>query len=279
MRRLAITVGTLAAIVVAFIALVWLLQRRMIYIPLVQNVPAAAQVLAGAEEVQFDTGDGLRLNGWFIPAERGSSRATVLVFNGNAGNRSFRSPLAAALNDLGYSVLLFDYRGYGGNPGWPSERGLIADGRAVRGYLETRADVDPDRIVYFGESLGTGVAVALAAERPPAALILRSPFTSLTDVGKLHYPFLPVRALLRDRFASIDRIAGVDSPLLIIAGGSDRIVPASLSRRLYEAAPMRHKQLLLIEGAGHNDYELLAGGKLIRGVASFIDAALDQEDR
>ena len=261
-----------AGLVFCALALVWLFQRRMIYIPLDRHVPPAKSMLPGAESVSFQTADGLVLNGWFVPGPRPGASDTVLVFNGNAGNRSDRADLAAALVQQGLGVLLFDYRGYADNPGKPSETGLRADARAVRGYLESRADVNSERIVYFGESLGSGVAVELAVAHPPAALILRSPFTSLTDVAGMHYPYLPVRILLVDRFPSLDRIAGLTCPLLIIAGDLDRIVPEKLSRTLYEAAPVRDKRYLLVEGVGHNASELLAGGQMIDGVSNFIES-------
>ncbi len=262
--------GTTAALLLALVALVWLFQRKMIYVPLERRVPAPGSMLPRAEAISFENSDGLLLNGWFVPAGEPASGDTVLVFNGNAGNRSLRADLAAALSERGFGVLLFDYRGYADNPGKPSEAGLRVDARGARAYLESRDDVDSGRIVYFGESLGSGVAVELAIAHPPAALILRSPFTSLTDVARLHYPFLPVRWLLIDRFPSIERISGLSCPLLIIAGDSDRIVPEKLSRALYEAAPDRDKRYLLIEGAGHNAPELLAGGHMIGEVSNFI---------
>src|SRR5262249_54941293 len=165
-----------------------------------------------------------------------------------AGNRAYRSPLAAALQRHGFQVLLFDYRGYGGNPGTPSQNGLAADARATRAYLGSRSDVDLSRLVYFGESLGTAVALDLALRQPPAALVLRSPFTSIADVGQYHYPFLPVRLLLRDRFSAIDQIRRIRVPLLVIAGGRDRIVPIDNTRRLYEAA-IAPKTLLILPDA------------------------------
>ena len=180
-----------------------------------------------------------------------------MIFNGNAGHRGYRVPLAAALRRHGLQVLLTDYRGYGGNPGAPSEEGLAADARAARAYLLTRPDVDPARIVYFGESLGAAVAVRLAVEHPPAALILRSPFASLADVGRHHYPLLPVRLLLRDRFASIDRANQIRSPVLVIAGTRDSIVPIDHTRRLYDAI-VTPKTLVEV-AADHNDEELLDG--------------------
>jgi fermentation-respiration switch protein FrsA (DUF1100 family) len=193
----------------------------------------------------------------------------VIVFNGNAGNRGYRAGLATALARRGFAVLLFDYRGYGGNPGTPSEEGLARDARAARDYLRSRRDVDPDRIVYFGESLGSAVATTLAVESPPSALILRSPFTSLEDVGRHHYPFLPVRWLLQDRFATVDRIRRLAAPLLVIAGDRDRIVPTALSLRLYESAS-EPKTLRIVRGADHNDAALAEGEGLIESIVEFL---------
>ncbi len=263
----------LAAVSLCAMGLIWLFQRRMIYMPMVQKVPPAGRVLTGAEEVSFQTADGLSLGGWFIPAAGGDGGAAVLVFNGNAGNRSLRAPLAAALSMEGFSVLLFDYRGYGGNPGSPSEKGLEKDARAARAYLESRKEVDPAKVVFFGESLGAAVALEAAVERPPAALVLRSPFTSLADIGRRHYPFLPVRLLLADRYPSIDRIGRLACPLLVIAGERDWIVPISYSRELYQAAPDGEKRFVALPGAGHNDFELLAGRRLISETAVFIREA------
>ncbi|MDX1388782.1 MAG: alpha/beta hydrolase [Acidobacteriota bacterium] len=254
---------------VVLVAAVWLFQRKLIYIPLTSSVAPVAQFLPEAEEVVLETEDGLRLGAWFVPATEDPNGVTVIVFNGNAGDRSFRTPLASALSQLGFATLLFDYRGYGGNPGRPSEAGLAADARAAIGYLEGRNDVDSNRIVYFGESLGTGVAVGLAVERPPAALILRSPFTSLVDAGSRHYRFLPVRLLMWDRYPSKDRIAGLGCPVLVIAGERDRIVPTDLSVELYEAAA-DPKRLVLIPGAGHNDLALLAGDRLLAAILRFL---------
>jgi len=257
------------AVIAAVLALIWAMQRRLIYFP-ADGVPTPGDVgLADVEPVAFETTDGLRLNGWFVAASGTLPRVTVLVFNGNAGNRAHRGPLAAAFQRHGLQVLLVDYRGYGGNPGAPTEHGLAADSRAARAYLASRPDVDASRIVYFGESLGTAVAVDLAVEQPPAALILRSPFTSMADIGQHHYPFLPVRLLLRDRFAAIDRIPRIRAPLLVIAGGRDRIVPVEQSRRLYDAA-VAHKALLVLPDADHNDDELLAGDEMVGAIVRFL---------
>jgi uncharacterized protein len=257
-----------AAGVGVLLLLIWIGQRRMIYFPF-GTVPAPADVgLGRAEKVRFATDDGLTLNAWFVPAERPGAD-TVIVFNGNAGNRAYRSDLAAWMVTAGMAVLLFDYRGYAENPGSPSEEGLALDARAARRYVLSRHDVDARRLVYFGESLGSGVAVRLAVEHPPRALVLRSPFTSFVDVGRVHYPFLPVAWLLRDRYPSIDRIAQVTCPVLVVAGANDSVVPAAQSRRLFEAAG-EPKRLLIVEGADHNDEALAAGQQVIAAVTTFV---------
>jgi hypothetical protein len=267
-RPLIIAAGYVA-VVAAVLTLIWTMQRRLMYFP-IGDVPTPDEIeLSDVEPVTFETTDGLRLNGWFVAASGPAPRVTVLVFNGNAGNRAHRAPLAAALQRHGLQVLLVDYRGYGGNPGTPTENGLAADSRAARAYLVGRPDVDAARIVYFGESLGAAVAIDLAVEHPPVALVLRSPFTSMADVGQYHYPFLPVRLLLWDRFAAIDQIHRIRVPLLMIAGGRDRIVPVENSRRLYDAA-VAPKMLLVLPNADHNDDELLAGEEMIRAIVHFL---------
>lgn len=257
------------AIIAAILALIWRMQRRFLYFP-TGGVPTPGEIgLIDVEPVTFETTDGLGLGGWFVAASGPAPRVTILVFNGNAGNRAHRGPLAAALHRHGLQVLLVDYRGYGGNPGAPTENGLAADSRAARAYVAGRPEVDASRLVYFGESLGTAVAINLAVEHPPVALVLRSPFTSMGDLGQHHYPFLPVRLLLRDRFAAIDQIRRIRVPLLVIAGGRDRIVPIENSQRLYDAATAP-KKLLVLPDADHNDDELLAGDEMIRAIVRFL---------
>lgn len=243
------------------------LQRRLIYFPSRGPVPTAAALFRDGEDAVLETEDGIRLGAWFLPAR--NPGPAVLICNGNAGDRMMRAPLAAALYSAGLSVLLFDYRGYGGNPGRPSEEGLAADARAAHAFLAARPKVDLARIAYFGESLGAAVVVRLALELPPAAVVLRSPFTSLTDVGRLHYPWLPVGALLTDRYPSISRIAQLAAPLLVIAGGSDTVVPAELSRRLYDAA-WGPKRFLLVRHADHNSPQLLDGDRMIDAMLEFF---------
>jgi uncharacterized protein len=249
------------------VALLWSQQRRLIYFPSPGALPPAATVLPNGRDVVLETDDGIRLGAWYFPAR--TPGPAVLVCNGNGGNRWLRTELAAALSRAGVSALLFDYRGYGGNPGRPTEDGLAADARAAQAWLAAQPDVDPNRIAYFGESLGAAVAVGLAVQRPPAALLLRSPFTSLADVAAVHYPWLPARRLLLDRYPSIERIASVSAPVLVIAGDRDDIVPASLSRRLFDAA-VDPKRWLLVPGAGHNDRELLDGRQMMDAVERFL---------
>ena len=271
MSRVLVLGATCAAAIAVLLTIVWAAQRRLIYFPF-GGEPEADGIGTHAS-VSFPTADGLQLNAWWFAAATSPPRATVLVFNGNAGNRAHRVPLAEALRRGGLQVLLVDYRGFGGNPGSPSERGLAADSRAAYAWVSRRPDVDRARLVYFGESLGSAVAVELAAEHPPAAIILRSPFTSMADIGAHHYPFLPVRLLIRDRFPSIDRIVQIGAPLLVIAGDSDRVVPFEYSRRLYDAAASP-KQLEVIRGADHNDYELLAGTEMLEAVLAFVNRHL-----
>jgi len=268
-RRVTFALAFVAVIGVAALTLIWLGQRRLIYFPDTTAPSLDRSGLSGAEAVTFDTSDGLRLGAWFATGSGSPPRATVVVFSGNAGHREYRAPLAAALQRYGLNVLLTDYRGYGGNPGVPTEEGLAADARAARAYLLGRPDADPARVVYFGESLGAAVAVRLAVEHPPSALVLRSPFASLALVGQYHYPVLPVRLLLRDRFASIDRAGQIRSPVLIIAGTRDTIIPIDHTRRLYDAigAPKRFVEL----AADHNDGMLLDGEAMIHSIVEFLN--------
>jgi fermentation-respiration switch protein FrsA (DUF1100 family) len=266
--------GILVAILLGLLlglALLRVGQRRMIYFPFGKVPLAASSGLRLAEDVTFTTDDGLMLHGWFMPASK-PPRFTVIVFNGNAGHRGHRTALAAALAARNVATLLFDYRGFGDNGGSPSEEGLAQDARAARTYLTTRIDVDTTRLVYFGESLGAAVALRLATEKPPFALVLRSPFTSLTDIGRHHYPLLPVGLLLRDRYPSLERAKGLKCPTLVIAGDRDSIIPVEHSRRLYESLAVE-KRFVAIPGADHNDEALFDGPVLIQALFDFVEAA------
>ncbi len=259
----------LLTVVTVFLAVIWLAQRSLIYFPDGDVPPPAAVGLPHAEVVTFDTEDGLHLDAWFVPAREPSQNRTIVVFNGNAGHRGHRARLAALFAEHGFSTLLVDYRGYGGNPGLPSERGLERDARAALKYAASRPDVDLSRIVYYGESLGAAVAIQLAVDYTPSALILRSPFSSMAEIGQQHYPFFPVRWLLRDRYPSIDRIGRLESPVLVIAGDADRIVPFDDTLVLFDAA-REPKRMVVIEGADHNDEALAFGPQAVRAIVDFL---------
>ena len=247
------------------------LQRRLIYFPLPAQLPRAEAVVAGVREVTLRTVDGLALGAWLVEAGEPDRGVAVLVANGNAGNRSLRAPLARALASAGLAVLLFDYRGYGGNPGRPSEQGLARDVRAAHRFLIEEAEVAPARLLYYGESLGSAVVTELATEHPPAGLVLRSPFVDLASVGRVHYPFLPVRTLLlRDRYPLADHLTSVKVPTTIVYGSRDSIVPPEQSRAVASVAA-GETRVVEIAGADHNDLALLNGEKLIEAVVELAE--------
>lgn len=230
-------VGIVAAVVVLLLAAVWTWQRNLIYLPGTEPVAPASAAIPGARDVTLHTRDGLVLAGWLVPATKPSTGITVLVANGNAGDRSLRAPLARVLAAHGIAVLLFDYRGYGGNPGQPTESGLASDVRAAHQFLVNETDVPANRILYYGESLGAAVVTELATEHPPAGLVLRSPFVDLASVGRVHYPFLPVRALLRDHYPLSEQLQDVKVPVTVVYGSRDSIVAPTQSRAVAESAP------------------------------------------
>jgi uncharacterized protein len=279
--RAIVVVAIVAAVV---LAVLYVVQRSLIYFP-GSTSPDGELLPAEAEVVDFHAADGVRLSGWFLPAIGQPSRSgadptpgpAVLICNGNAGDRSHRLPLAEALTERGYAVLLFDYRGFAGNPGNPSEDGLRADARAAAEALAARPVVDPERIAYFGESLGSAVAGGLATEVPPAALVLRSPPSSLAEVGRHHYPFLPIfDALLFDRYPLAEQLRSVHVPLLVLVTERDETVPAELSRRVFDAAaePKRYVPLF---ASHHNDVALLAGDEMLEAVTVFLDEWLAKD--
>jgi fermentation-respiration switch protein FrsA (DUF1100 family) len=257
-----------AAVVVLLLAVVtgllWAFQRSLIYLPDGGPVAPVESVLPGAREVVLETADGLELGAWFLPGKEPDAPA-VLVANGNGGSRELRAPLARALGEAGLAVLLFDYRGYAGNPGSPTEDGLALDVRAAREFLVTDAGVAPDRLLYFGESLGAAVVTELATEHPPAGMVLRSPFVDLPSVAHVHYPLVPARALLRDRFPVAEQMAHLHVPTTVILGTADSIVPPGQSRAVAEAAAQLHR-LVEVPGADHNDRVLLDGHALVQAV-------------
>jgi pimeloyl-ACP methyl ester carboxylesterase len=258
------TFGVLFVLVAAVGASAWIFQRRLIYLP----GPDPGMPPSGWETVEIAAADGLALRAWLGAPDRVVERSVaVIVFPGNAGTRRDRVSLGSRLTAAGFSVLLVDYRGYGGNPGSPDENGLHRDARAALAFVEG-AGLGDDGIVYFGESLGSGVAVGLAAESPPDALVLRSPFTSLTDAAAHHFSWLPVRWLLRDRYPSLDRAGSISVPTLVIAGTADRTVPYDQSRRLAAALDA---EFHAVEGADHNDPALVTDPSLMDAIFRFLE--------
>jgi len=262
----------LSAVVVLLLAAVWGFQRRLIYFPSDAPVPPAPEVIAGGRDVVLSTGDGLELGAWYVPAGKPDRHMAVLVAPGNAGDRAGRAPLAEALANQGLSVLLLDYRGYGGNPGRPSEEGLASDVRAARSFLIDDIGIRPDRLLYYGESLGAAVVTELATQHPPAGMLLRSPFTSLAAAGQVHYPYLPVRALLWDSYPVARQIEEVTAPVSVVYGTTDSVIPPSQSRAVAAAAPVL-RQVVPIRGADHNDLVLFAGKALVDAVVDLADHA------
>lgn len=268
-RGVGIVLIVLVLLVVVLMALSSSLQRSLIYFPDASPVPPAAQVLPGARDVVLRTDDGLELGAWVVPAhERRDRNLAVLYAPGNGGNRAGRAGLAQELSRRGFTVLLMDYRGYGGNPGTPSEEGLAADAFAAARVLQHHG-YPPERTIYLGESLGTGVVAALASRRPPAGLVLRSPFTQLADVGAHHYPWVPVRLLLRDRYPVLEPLRGSLVPVTVIRAARDSVVPTHLSQQVAGAVGTLVEEVVL-EGVDHND-EAMFGPPVADAVARLAD--------
>ncbi|MBO0736506.1 MAG: alpha/beta hydrolase [Alphaproteobacteria bacterium] len=239
-------------------------QRHLLYFPAGERPALGELSVLGVREVQVRTADGLSLLSWYLPP--GDRRPVIAYLHGNGGHIGYRAERLRGFARKGYGVLMLEYRGYGGNPGTPSEAGFRADGAAALDFL-AGCGIDPDRLVVYGESLGSGVAVALAATRQIGALVLEAPLTSVADVAQYHYSFVPAAALVRDRFDSLSRIGHVKAPILVLHGERDRVVPVRFGRALFEAAP-EPKELWIAAQAGHDN---LAGFGALEAVRSFVD--------
>jgi len=248
---IAVVVGVYTALVGAL----YLIQRELIYHPGHEMRSPAASGVPEMRPVELTAADGIKLVSWYRPAREG--QPTIVYFQGNAGNIADRSYKARPYLDAGFGLLLAGYRGYGGNPGDPNEEGLYADGRAQLAFL-AREGVGPGRWVLYGESLGSGIAVQLAEEQaaktPVGAVVLESPYPTLGDAAAAHYPFLPARTLVKDRFDSIAKIGRIRAPLFIAHGEGDAVIPVELGKRLFQAAHPP-KESHWIAGAGHNDLQ------------------------
>lgn len=269
-------------------------QRKLIYVPSRAAELPASMVNPfgdGPQEVvdlTTTTSDGIELHGWHYRSgaldthDITDGRLVVLFFHGNGGHRLHRASDCELLKHLDADTVIFDYRGYGDNAGKPTEEGLTLDAKAAWKFVTSELGVDPSRVIVFGESLGGGVAVRLTSElcqqgTTPAGLVLRSTFSSLTDAASFHYPWLPVRTILADRYPSVTRIADVNCPILAIHGDDDTIVPFGLGETLFASAPAESsngiaKRFETIHGAGHNDVLALASGQVQKAIGEFFAA-------
>lgn len=242
LKTLSIAIPCLYLIV---LLVTYLFQARLIFMP--EHLPAEFKFLPGGQELWLDTSDGHRINGLFFA---GSGSETILYLHGNAGSLNGWQHVASDFLELGYSVLIIDYRGYGKSGGRISEPGLYADANAAYDYL--RKKFRSDQIIIYGRSIGTGVAVDLCTRYPARALVLESGYTSLVNLGKQRLPWLLPQLLLRTKFQNIEKISAVQCPVLFIHGSDDNLIPASESQQLYDATRSR-KKLVIVEGGGHND--------------------------
>ena len=231
------------------------MEKYFLYFPESDLILTPDNVRLTYEDVRFEAADGTELHGWYIPGK--DKNRAVLFFHGNAGNISHRVDNLLKLNRLGLSVFIFDYRGYGRSQGVPTEQGLYNDARGALKWLENRGQ-NTANIIYFGRSIGAAVALQLALEKKPSGLILESPFTSVAGMGKKHYPLLYrlLGWLVKDKYDNEIKIPQLQSPLLIIHGSADTIVPVAMGKKLFSLAP-EPKDLYLLAGADHNDGDYL----------------------
>ena len=247
------------AIFAGLCAVLYLLQEQLIFLrpPLADGDRHEVQLLSGTTEIRITAHEGTRLHGWLRhTAEKGERRGLVIYFGGNAEEVSGQMHDAPMLAPWSFAAV--NYRGYGLSAGRPSEAALTADALAIHDWLAKRKDVDPERIVVFGRSLGSGVAVQLAAIRPVRAVVLVSPFDSLRSIARKQYPIVPVSLLLKHPFDSLAHVAGIEAPLLVLAGGRDDLIPQEYSRRLHDAWP-GPKQWVPVPEADHNDIHTWPG--------------------
>jgi uncharacterized protein len=292
--RWALIAGSIYLTMVVMLAF---MQRSLIYFPIreARITPADARLPEGqVHDVQMLSHDGLALYGWHVlpagqtadspeQADRhlAAGGPVALYFSGNGGNRSFRGDELQILASAGCHVLLFDYRGYGENPGRPTEATLVADALTAWQYATETRQVDPSRIILYGESLGCALAIRLAADlgatqQAPAGLILRSAFSSLADVAAYHYPWMPVRLLMIDRYESARHIRSVSCPILQIHGSRDTIIPLRFGQRLFAAAPERSaagipKRFVELPRADHNDVIFVHPREYRAALQDFLD--------
>lgn len=236
-------------IYLCFVLLVYVFQSYIIYQPFGTFGSPEDAGLNQMEEVYIKTHDGLDLKAWFAPPT--TKNKVVVFFHGNGGNAGGRDIKAKEFLDAGYGFLLTEYRGYGGNPGYPKESCIKKDAQTTLDFLKNKGYSGND-IILYGESIGTAVAVYTATNNAPYAVILEAPFSSLLDVAKDAYWFFPVKLMLREKYDTIGIIKKIKSPILIVHGENDKIVPIKFSKQLFKAAPPLKKAVFIPE-AGHNN--------------------------
>ncbi len=261
--NLTLTLLVVAAVVIGIAAAAWWVQDRLIFFP--QPVVSTSHLPAAAVALEVAATDGTRLRGWMLAATA-SPAPTLIYFGGNAEEVSWT--LADARWPRDWTRVGFNYRGYGASEGVPGEAALVADAQTIFDEVARRPDVDPQRIVVFGRSLGTGVAVSLASVRPVAGVVLVSPYDSLAAVGRSHYPFLPVSLLLRHRFESLALAKAIRAPMLAIVAADDAIIPPERSRALFDAWG-GSKRWQSIERADHNDVSM--HDAFWRSIGAFVE--------
>lgn len=280
-RALTMTMLSVLTLAVIFLPVGYVVLRRfeasVTFHPEREPWGGSWRASGGGEEVWFETAGGARLHGWFVPAAGGQARASVVYFHGNGGNVSYLDWVGEQLAARGFDVLLFDYRGYGRSEGSLSdERGLYEDADAAYDYLVRGRGARPERVVLYGQSLGTTAAADLAARRPCGALVLESGLSSAADMARVIFPWLPraVARLTRSKFDSVGKLPRAGCPVLVIHGERDEVIPVEQGRALHAAAP-EPKQLMLIPGAGHNNLTIVGGQRYLDAVAEFIRKAVD----
>jgi fermentation-respiration switch protein FrsA (DUF1100 family) len=267
---------TLALVYAVFITALALMQKKLMYFPDPARFVPTEWALKELEPLDVTTADGLKIANWYRPA-KSRDKFTIVFFQGNAGHLGYRNYKVRPWLDAGYGVMMVGYRGFG-NPGSPSEDGFYADARAaIQGVLQKGVPVKG--LVFYGESMGTGVATQMATEFNASALILESPYTSIPDVGADRYPMVPVRWLLNDHFNSLGKIGNVHMPLLLLHGEDDQVVPVKFGHQLFDAAN-EQKQAVFVPEAGHNDvYNLRVQEIVLNFIASLpTDLLLQKPD-
>lgn len=248
--------------------LAFVLQSRLVYFPDQEEAGTPADAGLEFREVTFRNRRGTDLHGWYIPRENASY--TMLYCHGNAGNITHRIESIRQFHDLGLAVFIFDYSGYGKSGGRPGERATYADADAAWDFLTVEEGISPEQIILFGRSLGGAIAIDLATQVEPAAMIVESCFTSVPDLGSRLYPWLPIKFIARYRYDSMSKVSEIRAPKLFIHSLDDEIVPFGMGRRLYNRA-RRPKEFMRIRG-GHNDAFVSTGEPYEKGIERFIDS-------